>query len=80
MQAAQHHAGLATGATGVDLRVSGVESDGTPAGSTRWTVAFTKPDCRIEVRERFAGVDRPLTRAAHPAGRNRAFGPLHVRM
>ncbi|MEJ8278276.1 sucrase ferredoxin [Pseudonocardia spirodelae] len=80
VQAAQHHARLATGAHGVDdLRVAAVESDGAPAGSTGWRVRFTGPDCVVELRERFVGVDRPLTCAARPAGRIRVFDALDVR-
>ncbi|WP_224392958.1 sucrase ferredoxin [Pseudonocardia sp. ICBG1293] len=79
VQAAQQHARLATGSRGVDdLRVAGVDSDGAPAGSTAWRVRFTGPDCVVEVKERFVGVDRPLTCAGRPGGRMRVFDPVRV--
>lgn len=79
VQAAQHHARLATGDHRLDaLRVAEVTSDDAPSGSTTWRVAFTGPECTVVVRERFVAVDRPLTCAARPAGRMRVFDPVVV--
>lgn len=79
VQAAQHHARLATGATGLDdLLVAEVTSDGAPAGNTGWRVTFTAPECVVEVRERFVAADRALTCAARPVGRIRVFDLLNV--
>jgi hypothetical protein len=72
-QAAQHHARLATGATGVDdLRVTAIES---PAPD-RWRVAFTAPDVVVELAERTVDAGRPLTCAAVAPGRLRTFDLL----
>ena len=82
-QAAQHHARLATGATGLhDLHVTGVVPDGVPAGGTGWTVTLTGPDCVVTLRERTVGVDRPLTCAGRAGGRVRVFdlvSPVEIR-
>ncbi|MFJ9782908.1 sucrase ferredoxin [Amycolatopsis sp. NPDC101161] len=75
VQAAQHHARVATGATGVD--------DLHPVACTReddsaWRVTLARPDCTVLLRERLVTVDRPLTCAARPPGRVRVFDPVEV--
>ncbi|MQA14547.1 MAG: hypothetical protein GEV09_10355 [Pseudonocardiaceae bacterium] len=73
VQAAQHHARLATGERGVDAFVPrGVES----AGPQEWQVRLRGPDGAdmvLRVREQARGVDRPLTCAAVAPGRIRSF-------
>lgn len=74
VQAAQHHARLATGATGVDdLRLVHVTGDHRPDGGTDWHVEFADPDCSLLLRERFVDTGRPLTCAAAHSGRMRVF-------
>lgn len=80
VQAAQHHARAATGATRLDdLRVADVVPDDAPPGRTGWRITFVSPDCVVRVRERFVPVDRPLTCAARPAGRIRVFDLVDAR-
>ncbi|MPZ65571.1 MAG: hypothetical protein GEU83_08645 [Pseudonocardiaceae bacterium] len=70
VQAAQHHARLATGERGVDAFVPrGVES----AGSQQWQVRLGGPDVVVQLRERVREVGRPLTCAAVAPGRIRSF-------
>jgi hypothetical protein len=74
VQAAQHHARLATGATGVDdLRLVHVTSDDLPDGCTDWHVELAEPDCSVLLRERYVAAGRPLTCAATAPGRMRVF-------
>jgi hypothetical protein len=74
VQAAQHHARLATGATGVDdLRLVHVVRDDLPDGSTDWHVELADPDCSVLLRERYVPAGRPLTCAATTPGRMRIF-------
>lgn len=80
VQAAQHHARLATGATGVDdLRLVDVTSDDHPDG-TDWHVELAEPDCSVLLRERYVTVDRPLTCAATAPGRMRVFDVQKLRI
>ncbi len=73
VQAAQHHARMATGATGIDaLRlVEDVHDSGSD-----WRVEFAEPDCTVYLRERYVPVDRRLTCASEPASRIRVLEPL----
>lgn len=74
VQAAQHHARLATGATGVDdLRLVHVVRDDLPDGTTDWHVELADPGCSVLLRERYVVADRPLTCAATAPGRMRVF-------
>jgi hypothetical protein len=74
VQAAQHHARLATGATGVDdLRLVHVVRDDLPDGTTDWQVELAAPDCSVLLRERYVDTGRPLTCAAAAPGRMRVF-------
>jgi hypothetical protein len=74
VQAAQHHARLATGATGVDaLRLVHISRDDLPDGDTDWYVELTDPDCSVLLRERYVAAGRPLTCAATAPGRMRVF-------
>ncbi|MHA6616811.1 sucrase ferredoxin [Pseudonocardia sp. DLS-67] len=74
VQAAQHHARPATGATGVDdLRLVHVTGDHHPDGGTDWHVELAGPDCSVLLRERFVDTGRPLTCAAAHSGRMRVF-------
>ncbi|TQM43228.1 sucrase ferredoxin [Pseudonocardia cypriaca] len=80
VQAAQHHARLAMGATGVDdLRLVHVTSDDHPDGSTDWHVELAEPDCSVLLRERYVTVGRPLTCAATAPGRMRVFDVQKLR-
>jgi hypothetical protein len=75
VQAAQHHARIATGAYGVDaLR----PVDASPDGSGIWRVTFAEPDVTIVLRERRVDTDRGLTCAATSPGWMRAFDVLDV--
>jgi hypothetical protein len=81
VQAAQHHARLATGALGVDaLRPVHVAADGRPdeTGTTSWHVELTDPDCSVLLRERTVSAGRPLTCAATTPGRIRLFDLLKI--
>lgn len=70
VQAAQHHARLASGAHGVDaLRVVSVE---VPAPG-RWRVGLIDPDVTVELAERYVEPGRRLTCAATTLGRMRVF-------
>ncbi len=75
VQAAQHHARAATGATEIDaLRlVEEVRESGSD-----WRVEFADPHCTVYLRERYFPVDRPLTCASEPAKRIRVFELLEV--
>jgi sucrase/ferredoxin-like protein len=74
VQAAQHHARLATGASGVDaLRLVHVTRDDLPDGGTDWHVELADPDCSVLLRERYVPAGRPLTCAATAPGRLRVF-------
>lgn len=77
-QAAQHHARLATGSTGVDdLRVVDVSRG---PGHGEWRVELAGPACTVRLRERHDVVDRPLTCATSAPARMRLFElvDLHV--
>lgn len=73
VQAAQHHARLATGERSVDAFVPrGVEA----AGPQQWRVRLSGPggdELVLQVRERVREVGRPLTCAAAAPGRIRSF-------
>jgi hypothetical protein len=74
VQAAQHHARLATGATGVDaLRLVHVTRDDLPHRGTDWHVELADPDCSVLLREQYVTTERPLTCAATAPGRLRVF-------
>lgn len=76
-QAAQHHARLATGASGVDdLRVVSV----TAPGPDRWTVVLADPEVVVELAERRVAAGRPLTCAAVAPGWMRVFDPITVKV
>jgi hypothetical protein len=75
VQAAQHHARVATGAFEVDA-LRPVEASGGCAGT--WLVRFTDPDVRVLLRERRVAADRPLTCAATAPGWMRVFDLLDV--
>jgi hypothetical protein len=73
-QAAQHHARLATGATGVDdLRLVHTARDDLPDGRTEWHVELAAPDCSVLLRESESDAGRPLTCAATATGRLRGY-------
>jgi hypothetical protein len=75
VQAAQHHARLATGAFGVDALVPAeVRVDG--PGS--WRVSFGDPDATVVLRERRVDTGRPLTCAATSPGWMRVFDLVDV--
>ena len=77
VQAAQHHARLATGAYGVDALVpTDVRADG--PGS--WRVAFGDPDATVVLRERRVDTGRPLTCAATAPGWMRVFDLVDVEL
>jgi hypothetical protein len=74
VQAAQHHARLATGATGVDdLRLVDLTRDDLPDGGTDWRVELATPDCSVLLRESQTAAGRPLTCAATTPGRLRGY-------
>jgi hypothetical protein len=74
-QAAQHHARLATGASGVDdLRVVSV----TAPGPDRWSVVLADPEVVVELAERRVAAGRPLTCAAAAPGWMRVFDVITV--
>jgi hypothetical protein len=75
VQAAQHHARLATGAYGVDaLAPVDVEGD----GPGTWRVRFADPAVSVVLRERRVDTGRPLTCAATAPGWMRVFDPVDV--
>lgn len=77
VQAAQHHARVATGATGVDaLRMVGAE----PEGEAGWRVQLAEPDCLVSLRERRVEPGRPLTCAATSSGWMRVFDLLDLHL
>jgi hypothetical protein len=81
VQAAQHHARLATGAAGVDdLRLVDVTRDDLPDGRTDWRVELAAPDCSVLLRESQADAGRPLTCAATTPGRLRTYELLKMRV
>jgi hypothetical protein len=70
VQAAQHHARIATGAYGVDALVPvAVRSEGTGT----WRVAFAEPDVTVVLRQRQVDAGRPLTCAATRPGWMRLY-------
>ncbi|MFK0247780.1 sucrase ferredoxin [Amycolatopsis azurea] len=76
VQAAQHHARAATGATGIDdLRPRDEAPD---ADSGSW-VGFAEPECSVHLREKYVPANRPLTCASPPASRIRVFELLEFR-
>jgi len=80
VQAAQHHARLATGATGVDaLRLVHITRDDLPDGGTDWHVELADPDCSVLLREQYVATERPLTCAAAAPGRLRVFDVRKLR-
>ena len=75
VQAAQHHARLATGADGVaELVPTGCHDED---GGT-WRVTFTRPDVTVVLRQRRVDTDRPLTCAATRPGWLRVFDVVAV--
>ncbi|MCO1656290.1 sucrase ferredoxin [Pseudonocardia humida] len=77
-QAAQHHARLATGSTGVDAL--GVVEVAPGPGSGEWRVELTDPACTVRLRERHVVVDRPLTCATSAPARMRLFELVDLRV
>ena len=75
VQAAQHHARVATGAHGVDALVP---TSVAATGPELWRVAFADPEVTVLLRERRVTVDRPLTCAATASGWLRLFEPVEV--
>jgi hypothetical protein len=75
VQAAQHHARVASGEYGVDALQP---VDASPHGAGTWHVRFTEPDVTVVLRERRVDTDRPLTCAAKTAGWMRVFDLLDV--
>jgi hypothetical protein len=70
VQAAQHHARLATGVDGVaELVPTGCHDE--DAGT--WRVTFAEPDVTVVLRQRRVDTDRPLTCAATRPGWMRVF-------
>jgi hypothetical protein len=81
VQAAQHHARLATGATGANaLWVVEVTRDDLPDGGTDWHVELADPDCSVLLHERSVPAGRPLTCAATAPGRLRVFDLRKLRV
>lgn len=78
VQAAQHHARLATGERGVDA-LAVLDLAPGPAGSGEWRVALADPACTVRVRERRVAVDRSLTCATSPPARMRVFDLVDFR-
>jgi Sucrase/ferredoxin-like len=74
VQAAQHHARIATGAYGVDALVP---VDVRDAGGS-WHVTFVDPEVTVVLRERRVDTDRPLTCAATRPGWLRVFDLIEV--
>ncbi len=80
VQAAQHHARMATGATGVDaLRPVDVVAEQQADGSPGWRVELADPACSVRLRERRVETGRPLTCAATVPGWMRVFELVEVR-
>jgi hypothetical protein len=80
VQAAQHHARLATGELGVDaLRPVQVQAQDGPDGTRLWRVELAGPDCSVLLRERREETGRPLTCAASAPGWMRVFDLLELR-
>jgi hypothetical protein len=80
VQAAQHHARAATGATGVDaLRLAHVTRNVQADGITSWHVELADPDCTVLLHERNVAAGRPLTCAATRPGRMRLFDAVKIR-
>jgi hypothetical protein len=76
VQAAQHHARIATGDFGVDaLRLVEMR----PLDPGLWLVVFAKPDSTVIVRERQLDTLRPLTCAATSNGLVRVFDLVEYR-
>ena len=75
VQAAQHHARMATGEYGVDA-LRPVDASPDEAGS--WHVRFADPEVTIVLRERRVDTDRRLTCAATAPGWMRVFDLLDV--
>jgi hypothetical protein len=76
-QAAQHHARLATGATGVDALAV---VDVAPGPDGEWRVELADPGCTVRLRERHVLVDRPLTCASSTPARLRVFFLVDLRV
>ena len=75
VQAAQHHARIATGAYGVDaLR----PVDASPDEAGTWHVRFADPEVTVVLRERRVDTDRRLTCAATAPGWMRVFDLLDI--
>ncbi len=75
VQAAQHHARIATGAHGVDaLR----PVDARAEGAGMWHVTFADPEVAVELRERRVTTDRPLTCTATAPGWMRVFDVVEL--
>jgi hypothetical protein len=74
VQAAQHHARIATGAYGVDALVPMDVRD----TSGLWHITFVRPEVTVVLRERRVDTDRPLTCAATRPGWLRVFDLVEV--
>jgi hypothetical protein len=78
-QAAQHHARLATGTTGVDgLRLVHADRDDRSDGTIDRHVVLAEPECSILLHERREAAGRPLTCAATAEGWMRVFDALKI--
>jgi len=75
VQAAQHHARLATGAHGVDALAP---TDVRPAGPETWRVTFGEPDVTVVLSQRRVDTGRPLTCAATAPGWMQVFDLVDV--
>ena len=75
VQAAQHHARLATGAYGVDALVP---TDVRPDGPGSWRVGFSEPDVTVVLTEQRVDTGRALTCAATTPGWMRVFDLVDV--
>jgi hypothetical protein len=75
VQAAQHHARVATGADGVDALVP---VQARPEGPGVWRVTFADPEAAVLLRERRVDAGRPLTCAAVEPGWLRVFDLVEV--
>ncbi|HYH29664.1 MAG TPA: sucrase ferredoxin [Pseudonocardia sp.] len=79
VQAAQHHARKATGATGVDaLRPVHTAWDDLHDGTVEWHVDLAAPHCTVVLHERLVPTGRPLTCAATAPGALRVFDLVKV--
>lgn len=78
VQAAQHHARIATGAYKVDALAPVDARAGTGPDAGSWRVGFTDPDVTVVLEERRVDAGRPLTCAATAPGWMRLFDLVTV--